>query len=96
MLKMMEENLERSFAADPYRQMGGFVKRCLGVNIYAKIENPAGHRIERFFAEGALLATDNDKPQAVAPDKMMVSLGVFRLYSQSGLHKRKFFWKETK
>lgn len=55
LLEMMEENLERTFAADPYRQMGGFVKRCLGVNIYAKIENPAGHRIERFFAEGALL-----------------------------------------
>jgi sulfur-oxidizing protein SoxB len=55
MLEMIEENLERTFAADPYRQMGGFVKRCADVNIYAKIENPPGHRIERFFAEGALL-----------------------------------------
>jgi sulfur-oxidizing protein SoxB len=55
LMEMMEGNLERTFAANPYRQMGGFVKRCLGVNIYAKIENPAGHRIERFFAEGALL-----------------------------------------
>lgn len=55
MLDMMEENLERTFAADPYRQMGGFVKRCAGVNIYAKVENPPGHRIERFFAEGRVL-----------------------------------------
>lgn len=54
-IDMMEENLERTFAADPYRQMGGFVKRCCGVSIYAKIESPLGHRIERFFAEGALL-----------------------------------------
>lgn len=55
MLAMMEENLERTFAADPYRQMGGFIKRCAGVNIYVKIENPAGHRVERFFAEGTPL-----------------------------------------
>lgn len=51
LLTMMEENLERTFAADPYAQMGGFVKRCAGINVYAKVENPAGHRIERFFAE---------------------------------------------
>lgn len=60
LIDMMEENLERTFAPDPYRQMGGFVKRCLGLNIYAKIENPAGHRIERFFAEGALLDPSRD------------------------------------
>ena len=49
---MMEENLERTFSADPYGQMGGYVKRCRGVNIYAKIENPPGKRIERFFVDG--------------------------------------------
>ena len=52
---MMEENLENVFAADPFMQIGGYVKRCLGVNIYIKIENPKGHRIQRFFAEGELL-----------------------------------------
>lgn len=56
--KMMEENLERTFSADPYEQMGGYVKRCRGVNIYAKIENPAGHRIERFFIDGERLDPD--------------------------------------
>lgn len=55
---MMEENLERTFSADPYEQMGGFVKRCRGVNIYAKIENPAGQRIERFFVDGVPLDRD--------------------------------------
>jgi hypothetical protein len=54
----MEENMERTFSADPYPQMGGYVKRCRGVNIYAKIENPTGHRIERFFIGGEPLDPD--------------------------------------
>ena len=33
-LAMLEENLERTYAADPYRQMGGYVKRCLGLRAY--------------------------------------------------------------
>ena len=34
---MLEENLERTFSCDPYQQMGGYVKRCLGLNVYFKI-----------------------------------------------------------
>ncbi|MFN0101409.1 MAG: bifunctional metallophosphatase/5'-nucleotidase [Bryobacteraceae bacterium] len=52
---MLEENLEHTFAADPYRQMGGYVKRCFGLNVYIKIENPNGARIQQIFAEGAPL-----------------------------------------
>lgn len=58
LLAMMEENFERTFSADPYRQMGGYVKRCRGVNIYVKIENPSGHRIERFLVDGIPLDRD--------------------------------------
>jgi 2',3'-cyclic-nucleotide 2'-phosphodiesterase (5'-nucleotidase family) len=47
---MLEENLERTFSCDPYQQMGGYVKRCLGLNVYFKIENPSGHRIQKLFA----------------------------------------------
>lgn len=47
--EMMEENLEHTFSRNPYKQMGGYVKRCLGLNIYFKIENPEGERIEEFF-----------------------------------------------
>jgi 2',3'-cyclic-nucleotide 2'-phosphodiesterase (5'-nucleotidase family) len=47
---MLEENLERTFSCDPYNQMGGYVKRCLGLNVYFKIENPSGHRIQKLFA----------------------------------------------
>ena len=47
---MLEENLERTFSCDAYHQMGGYVKRCLGLNVYFKIENPPGHRIQKLFA----------------------------------------------
>ena len=53
--EMLEENLEHTFAADPYRQMGGYVKRCLGLNVYIKIENPKGARVQQIFAEGSPL-----------------------------------------
>ncbi len=49
---MLEENLERTFAKDPYKQMGGYVKRCLGINLYFKIENDYGHRIQELFVNG--------------------------------------------
>ena len=56
--------LERTFSRDPYKQMGGYVKRCRGINIYFKIENPNGERIQEFFAEGARL--EKDKTYTVA------------------------------
>ncbi|GAC1562541.1 MAG: bifunctional metallophosphatase/5'-nucleotidase [Herpetosiphon sp.] len=49
LLAMLEENLERTFAANPYDQMGGYVKRALGLTVLFKIENPAGHRIHKLF-----------------------------------------------
>lgn len=48
-LLMLEENLEHTFSCDPYRQMGGYVKRCLGLNVYFKIENPKDSRIQKLF-----------------------------------------------
>jgi hypothetical protein len=55
---MLEENLERTFSCDPYRQMGGYVKRCLGLNIYFKIENPPGHRIQKLFVGNEEIQAD--------------------------------------
>ena len=49
MWDMLEENLERALSADPYQQMGGYVKRCLGVKLYVKFENPSGSRIQQLF-----------------------------------------------
>jgi 2',3'-cyclic-nucleotide 2'-phosphodiesterase (5'-nucleotidase family) len=50
---MMEENLERTFSADPFAQMGGYLKRFRGLTIYGKLENPSGNRIERVFTSYA-------------------------------------------
>lgn len=51
--EMLEDNLEKTFSRDPFEQMGGYVKRCLGLRVYFKVENPAGHRIERLFVRGS-------------------------------------------
>ena len=40
---MLEANLERTYSPDPHCQMGGFVKRCRGLNMYFKMENPNAH-----------------------------------------------------
>src|SRR5699024_5684174 len=32
-LSMLDEIVEHTFAADPYEQMGGYMKRCLGWNL---------------------------------------------------------------
>lgn len=52
LLAMMEENLEHTFSRDPYQQMGGYLKRCMGLNLYVKLENPPGHRICEMFVGG--------------------------------------------
>ena len=48
-IEMLEENLERTFSSEPMRQMGGYVKRCGGLRINLRIENPAGHRIQEIY-----------------------------------------------
>ncbi len=50
--QMMEDNLENTYSRDPYRQLGGYAKRCLGLNLYFKIENPYRKRIHEFFIGG--------------------------------------------
>ncbi|MGE8077332.1 bifunctional metallophosphatase/5'-nucleotidase [Peribacillus loiseleuriae] len=55
LLEMLEENLERTFASNPYGQMGGYVKRCLGLRMFIKIENPAGTRIQQLFIDDQLV-----------------------------------------
>lgn len=51
-LDMLEENLENTFAKDPYNQKGGYLKRCLGMKMYVKIENPNGLRIQDIYIGG--------------------------------------------
>lgn len=61
---MLEQNLERTFAQNPFEQMGGYVKRCRGIHMYLKSENPSGHRIERLFVEGAVIDIERTYPVA--------------------------------
>lgn len=49
LLEMLEENLENTFASDPFHQMGGYIKRALGITVYIKIESPKGQRIQEIF-----------------------------------------------
>lgn len=55
---MLEENLEHTFARDPYHQMGGYLKRCLGLQLYFKIENAYGQRVQEIFIQGKRIKTD--------------------------------------
>jgi 2',3'-cyclic-nucleotide 2'-phosphodiesterase (5'-nucleotidase family) len=56
--EMLEENLERTFSCDAYNHMGGYVKRCLGLNVYFKIENPSGLRIQKIFVGNVEIQAD--------------------------------------
>jgi len=64
LLEMIEENIEHTYSRDPYQQMGGYIKRALGINVYFKIENPYGYRIQEFFIGGKPL--DKNKSYTVA------------------------------
>ncbi len=41
--------MENTFSRDPYKQMGGYLKRAKGLYVYFKVENPAGKRIQEFY-----------------------------------------------
>lgn len=59
---MLEENLERTFGRDPYDQMGGYVKRGLGLTAFIKIENPSGQRVQQVFVGGERLQPGRHYP----------------------------------
>jgi len=74
---MLEENLERTFARDPYGQMGGYVKRGLGLNVYLKIENPPGQRIQQVFVGNEAM-----QPGRAYPTAFVTEQGVARKYGR--------------
>lgn len=77
LMAMLEENLERTFAADPFEQMGGYIKRCRGLTVFAKLENPKGARV------GRLLVGDRPvDPQADYPVAFVTSQGVPARYGR--------------
>ena len=78
---MLEENLERTFARDPYDQMGGYVKRGLGFNAYIKIENPPGQRVQQVFVGDEQL-----QPGHYYPTAFVTEQGVAHKYGRNRQH----------
>ena len=78
---MLEENLERTFARDPYDQMGGYVKRSLGLNAYIKIENPPGQRVQQVFVGDERL-----QPGRYYPTAFVTEQGVAHKYGRNRQH----------
>ncbi|MBN1833938.1 MAG: 5'-nucleotidase C-terminal domain-containing protein [Deltaproteobacteria bacterium] len=78
---MLEENLERTFARDPYDQMGGYVKRSLGLNAYIKIENPPGQRVQQVFVGDEPL-----QPGRYYPTTFVTEQGVADKYGRNRQH----------
>ena len=74
-VSMLEENLERTFARNPYDQMGGYVKRCLGLNAYIKIENQARQRVQQVFVGDEPL-----QPKRYYPTAFVTEQGVAQKY----------------
>jgi 2',3'-cyclic-nucleotide 2'-phosphodiesterase (5'-nucleotidase family) len=84
-IAMLEENLERTFACDPYGQMGGYIKRGLGFIAHIKIENPAGQRVQQVFAGGEPLQLDRHYTAAFVTEQ-----GVAQKY---GRNRRQTAWR---
>lgn len=55
---MLEEDMENTFSGDPYDQMGGYLKRCKGIYVYFKVENPPGKRIQEFYVADRKVKAD--------------------------------------
>src|SRR5690625_6278820 len=49
---MIEKNIENNYSTNPYNQMGGYLKRALGLKVFFKVENPKGHRIQTLLIKG--------------------------------------------
>ncbi len=79
--EMLEENLERTFCSDPFGQMGGYVKRMLGLQVNMRIENPTDHRIQEIYHKGSHL--DFEKTYKVS---FVTTQGVAAKY---GKHRKK-------
>jgi 5'-nucleotidase len=95
--EMLEENLERTFCKNPLKQMGGYVKRVLGLQINMRIENPKGHRIQEIYYKCSHLDLDKTyKVSFVTMQGVAKKYGVNRKeHSQKAVEAMKAFLKEN-
>jgi 2',3'-cyclic-nucleotide 2'-phosphodiesterase (5'-nucleotidase family) len=47
--ELLEDNLRATFASDAFNREGGYVKRCVGLTAYIRVENPTGSRLTRLL-----------------------------------------------
>ena len=82
---MLEDNLESTFSAEPFKQMGGYIKRNSGLKVYFKLENPYGQRVQRIFA-----GSDELKPEktyrVAYVTRQAVSEEIGKNHSDTGVH----------
>lgn len=75
---MLEENIEHTFARNPYDQMGGYLKRALGLRAYIRIENPPGTRIHK------LIIGDREiEPERTYTAAFVTEQGIPRKYGEN-------------
>ncbi len=56
--ELFEKNIEATFACDPWKQRGGYVKRCRGIELLLKLENPIGYRVQQLTVDGRRVGDD--------------------------------------
>ncbi|MFA5477908.1 MAG: bifunctional metallophosphatase/5'-nucleotidase [Bacteroidales bacterium] len=78
LLKMIEENLDKTYNNNPLQQMGGYVKRALGIKIYFKAENPNKTRVQSAFVNG-----EKVDPMAAYTAAFITSQGVPERYGKN-------------
>lgn len=67
--QMLEQSLERSFAADALRQQGGYPMRFAGMHVVARVNNPAGSRLQQVEIGGARLDAKREYTVAAAGEQ---------------------------
>jgi sulfur-oxidizing protein SoxB len=58
LLEVLENNLEQTYAANPFQQKGGYVLRSSNIGMAYKPYNPKGNRIQHIEIKGEVLQQD--------------------------------------
>lgn len=67
--RTLEQSLERSFAGDALRQQGGYPLRFAGMRVVARVNNPAGSRLQQVEIGGAQLDVAREYSVAAAGEQ---------------------------
>lgn len=67
--RMLERSIERTFAGDTLRQEGGYIMRFAGMRVVARLNNPAGTRVQRLEIDGRAAVADHEYTVAAAGEQ---------------------------